>query len=139
MLVGPVPEQRENGGVIECRRRGKPAGLPRILHEGEISASQGNDTSGGLHATGGKKGRQKNEKTKGEKGAAYFCLVRYSVTLLGERGERSIILLLKGTWDTGFRQTVPDIRHGENQGSRILGNQTRRTETGEEKSNTDGD
>ncbi len=74
----------------------------------------------------------------------FICFHIQVVTLLGEqgarrRGERLIILLLKCTWNMGIRQTIPDLRHGENQGLRILWNQMRRTETGEEKSNTDRD
>ncbi len=34
--VGPVPEQREDGGVIKGHRLGDPAELPRILDQGEI-------------------------------------------------------------------------------------------------------
>ncbi len=41
-------------------------------------------------------------------------------------GIQTNLLLMKHkhmeTWSTGVRQTIPDIRHGENQGLRILGN-----------------
>ncbi len=49
MEVGPVPEQREDGGIIERRRRGKPAELLWILPQREISAGQGAEPGGGLH------------------------------------------------------------------------------------------
>ncbi len=41
ILVDPMPEQRNDGGVIEDCRRGKPAELPGLLHHGEISVSKG--------------------------------------------------------------------------------------------------
>ncbi len=69
MEVGPVPEQREDGGIIERRRRGKPAELPRILPQREILAGQGAEPSGGLHRCERENKKTfKNEKTKGEKG-----------------------------------------------------------------------
>ncbi len=54
MVVGPVPEQREDGGLIEDRRRGEYAELPGIFHHGEISAGKGDEQSGGLHSRRGK-------------------------------------------------------------------------------------
>ncbi len=71
MVVGPVPEQREDGGVVESRHRGEPAELPRILLKGEILAGKGDDTSGGVHSHGRNEEDKrlfKNPKTKGEKG-----------------------------------------------------------------------
>ncbi len=59
-----MPEQREDGGVIECYRRGKPAELPGVLDEREISAGKGDEASDSLHRK--KKGKQKNF-TKNEK------------------------------------------------------------------------
>ncbi len=146
MVVGPVPEHRENGGVIDCRRHSEPAELPQILHEGEISAGQGNDTSGSFHAAGGKRGNKKRENKRGEGRHLLLLGLVFCHTSQGARSEETrrtfnnpLLKRTQGTWNTGVRQTIPDIRHGENQGLRILGNQTRRTETGEEKSNTDGD
>ncbi len=43
MGIGPVPEQREDGGVIEARRRGEPAEFPGVLGEREITAGKGNE------------------------------------------------------------------------------------------------
>ncbi len=70
MEVGPVPEQREDGGVIERRRRNKPAELPRKLHEGEISAGRAMiraAVSMPREEKGETKKLSKNENTKGEK------------------------------------------------------------------------
>ncbi len=43
MGIGPVPEQREDGGVIEARRRGEPAEFPGVLGEREITAGKGDE------------------------------------------------------------------------------------------------
>ncbi len=49
MEVGTMPEQQEDGGVVEYRRRGKHAELPLIVHKGEISSCKGDDTSSDFH------------------------------------------------------------------------------------------
>ncbi len=74
-----------DGRVVQRRPHSEPAEFPGVLVEGEISAGQGEETSGDFHSRGRKKEKtffSKNEKTKGEKGAAYSCLVVCSVTLL---------------------------------------------------------
>ncbi len=49
MGIGPVPEQREDGGIIEGRRRGEPVEFPRKLGEREIQAGKGDEACGDLH------------------------------------------------------------------------------------------
>ncbi len=48
---GAVLEQAQEGAVLEqaCRRRGKPAKLPRILGEREISVGKGDEAGGDFH------------------------------------------------------------------------------------------
>ncbi len=43
MGIGPVLEQRDNGDIIKCRRRGEPAELPGILDEREILAGKADE------------------------------------------------------------------------------------------------
>ncbi len=94
--IGPVPEQGENGGIIESRRRGEPAELPGILNKCEILAAKGNEAGGDFHSRREKKATTKNifkngKQNTGKKSTAHFLffLVRCSVTLLRgmERGD----------------------------------------------------
>ncbi len=92
-----MPEQCENGGVIESRRRGEPAELPGILNKWEILAVKGNE------AGSDRKKKQelidtknRNNKTRGEKHCSLSVFsVRCSVTLLRglERGDEENIKL----------------------------------------------
>ncbi len=133
MGIGPVPEQREDGCVIEARRRGEPAEFPGVLGEREISVGKGDEAGSDFHRRGSQKNRkqktfQKREnKNEGGETPLLSASVRCSVRLSGEQGAR---------------------RHGES--SNIDFNKTHwaykhkeikrgRTETGGEQSNTDGD
>ncbi len=102
---------------------------------------------GDFHATGGKKRRkQKLAKigkiNRGKKRRRSLSLLRSGILSHSagaeERGvedHKQYFVYLKRAWQTsitGIRQTILGIRHGENQGLRILENQMKRTETGGE-------
>ncbi len=81
MGIGPVPEQRENGGVIETLHRSEPAELPGILNEREILSVKGNEAGGDFHHHGEKTGTTIHKKKKKHCSLSVFS-VGCSVTLL---------------------------------------------------------
>ncbi len=81
-----MPEQREDGGVIEGRCRGEPAEFPRIFCEQEIKAGKGDEARGD-----GKTGTTKNREkiNRGEMALRLLCFwVRSSVTTRRSQGTR---------------------------------------------------
>ncbi len=81
MGIGPVPEQQEDGGLIECYHRSEPAELPGILDKGEKNTNEEN------------KRLFKKTKTKEDRGRRlrfYFVWVCCSVTICwGARSEET--------------------------------------------------
>ncbi len=74
--TGRWEEQREDGGIIECCSRSKPAELPGILDKGEMSAGKGDEASGALHRRGQK--NTKRGKQKGSLHVAYIYIYIYA-------------------------------------------------------------
>ncbi len=68
--TGRWEEQLEDGGIIECCSRSKPAELPGILDKGEMSAGKGDEASGALHRRG-----QKNTKRGKQKGSLHVAYI----------------------------------------------------------------
>ncbi len=91
MGIGPVPEQREDGCVIEAHRRGEPAEFPGVLGEREISVGKGDEAGSDFHRRGSQKNRkQKTFQNVGKQkrgGETPLLLFRFSV-LSGSRGSK---------------------------------------------------
>ncbi len=90
---------------------------------------KGDEAGGDFHRRGSKKNRKQKtfqnweNKNEGGETPLLSALVRYSVTLSEgrARSEETRRYSNIGFNKTQGRHLIPDIRHGENQGLRILG------------------
>ncbi len=84
MGIGPVPEPREDGGVIEGRCHGEPAELPGEFGEREVLAGKGDEAGGDFHRrgdnkTGNKKLDKKRKINTGERERRLLLFLRSGI------------------------------------------------------------
>ncbi len=85
MVIGPVPEQQEDGGLIECYHRSEPAELPGILDKGEKNTKRGKQKTFQTN---------KNKRGQGAPLTLLFCLgLLFGHNLLGSKETRRTLKL----------------------------------------------